>query len=155
LGQGDAARQCLETGRKLMDLGRPTAPDQPAKFSAPADWIMANVLLRESEAVLQSEPKTESLAAQPVENPSAPRNETPDGWVTRIEEKLGRAPRNTLVNEYEKEKSAFLERYPDDPSRWRLSILDAKLALTSSDNRSQSIKDAKASLAKLNSATDT
>ena len=64
LGQSDAARQCLETGRKLMDLGRPKTPDEPAKFTAPADWIMANVLLAKAECFCNLLPQAPDRARE-------------------------------------------------------------------------------------------
>jgi thiol-disulfide isomerase/thioredoxin len=56
--------------------------------------------------------------------------------------------------EYQKEKDAFLTKFPKDPQRWRWNFMDARRAMSDVDNREQGTKTAKAALAEVLTAKD-
>jgi tetratricopeptide (TPR) repeat protein len=53
LGQVDAARQCLEEGRRLFQVVQPREPGGTALLDDTAEWIEQHVLAREAEALLR------------------------------------------------------------------------------------------------------
>src|SRR5262249_8416617 len=55
-------------------------------------------------------------------------SETPERWMQRIVKKFAR-PTSGGEKDYESEKTAFLEKYPTSPIRWRFKLLDAQRAM--------------------------
>ncbi|HEY2760325.1 MAG TPA: hypothetical protein VGI75_06270, partial [Pirellulales bacterium] len=87
-------------------------------------------------------------------NARQPAAETADQWLTRMEAKIASLAGPDHDAEYNREKSAFMDKYGKDPQRWRWNILDARRAVAISGSRAEGTKTAKASLAEVMEAKD-
>jgi thiol-disulfide isomerase/thioredoxin len=80
--------------------------------------------------------------------------ELAEPWVKRVESQLAALSGNVHDEEYQKEKAAFLEKYPSDPLRWRWNVMDARRAMASGGSREENTQKARAVLAEVVSAGD-
>ncbi len=69
---------------------------------------------------------TTSPADPAAMTPAPEKIEPAEDWVKRMEAKIVAFAGPEHDEEYLKEKSKFLEKYPSDPLRWRWSIMDAR-----------------------------
>jgi thiol-disulfide isomerase/thioredoxin len=103
------------------------------------------------DPALRKSPATAAVAttneAVPVAGGEKPAPvEAADKWLARMEAKLPNLSGSENDAEYEREKSAFLNAYPNEPTRWQWYIMDARRAVNNPD-RAQGIGAAKGALA--------
>jgi thiol-disulfide isomerase/thioredoxin len=119
-----------------------------------ATWVVAAA---RAEDKAKSDDSSEKIAVEKVGDlaEEAPANETAAQAVQRITQKYIRMPVGGAGDdEYEKAKAAFAAKFPNDPLRWQLKMLDAQRALMGGRNRNDSFKAAQTVLAEIIAAKD-
>src|SRR5262249_26334146 len=86
------------------------------------------------------------------EKPAA--TEKADKWVARIEAELPKLMGSDKDAAYDKEKTAFMAVYANDPLRYQWALFDARRAIAGSADRAQGIALARGALANALYAAD-
>ncbi len=88
----------------------------------------------------------QTAAAEPAAMPPPVKIEPAADWVKHMEAKLATLSGNAHDEEYQREKAAFMEKYPIDPLRWHWNIMDARRAMSSDGSREERTQIARAAL---------